>query len=422
MTAHVGTAILVDRVLGPGAPGGPGPWVVRLFHGRIHEVVPLDGARTGDLGPEVVDRRGATLTPGFIDAHNHQPSAARDGLVVGTAHVGGIAELVAVIAEEASHRAPGSWIATERSLTRAQLAEGRFPTATELDACSESHPVAIRFGAHALVLNHAGLRDSGLADRADDPPGGWLERDGDGRPTGPVHEYGATHLVERLLDRPTDDELRRSLAVVQRRYLDVGLTSVRVPGVRSGELDWFSPQDDDAVTRPRVFAAVRVDPNLSHADKLEFLAAHPLRTGQGDDHLRIDALKLFVDGGVDRPEDETHTMFLEPGELASIATTAVGAGWSITCHAVTTAAVERVLDAYAMVRQEHGPRPRLTIEHAVFATAGQMQRAATLAVWLSLQPALRELNAHVIDALPPTARDVACPLAGRRWCPGRPGQ
>jgi predicted amidohydrolase YtcJ len=407
-----GTALLVARVLGSGGPDGPGPWMVRLSRGRIHEVVGFDGARTDHLGPDVVDRRDATLTPGFIDAHNHQPSAARDALVVETAHVADIGELVAVITEEASRRPRGSWIATERSLTRAQLAEGRFPTATELDVGTESHPVAIRFGAHALVLNHAGLRDSGLAHRVDDPPGGWLERDGDGRPSGPVHEYGATDLVERLLDRPTGDDLRRSLALVQRQYLDIGLTSVRIPGVRPGELDWFSLQDDDAATRPRVFAAVRVDPNLSHADKLAFLTEHPRRTGQGDDHLRIDALKLFVDGGVDLPEDEAHTMFLEVTELTALAMAAVSAGWSVTCHAVSRAAVERVLDAYEAIRQQHGPGARLAIEHAVFASSAQMRRAASLGVWLSLQPALRELNAHLIDALPSAARDEAFPLAG----------
>lgn len=404
------SAILVDHVLGPGAPDGPGPWAVQLSGGRIGGIVRVIGARPDGLGPDVLDRRGATLTPGFIDAHNHQPSAARDALVVATAHVSTIAELVAVVAEEAARRAPGTWIATERSLTRAQLAEGRFPTATELDAATEAHPVAVRFGAHALVLNHAGLRTSGLGARVEEPPGGWLERDADGRPSGPVHEYGATHLVEGRLDRPSDQELRASLAAVQRAYLEVGLTGVRVPGVRPGELAWFSPQDDDHVSRPRVFAAVRVDPNISHREKLAFLADHPQRTGQGDDHLRIDALKLFVDGGVDPPEDD-HTMFLEPAELAELAVAAVAAGWSVTCHAVTVEAVERVLHAYDTVRRQHGPGARLAIEHAVFATWPQMRRAADLSVWLSLQPALRELNAHIIDALPPGDRDRACPLA-----------
>lgn len=411
VTTGDGTVLLVDRIVGPGAPAGVGPWGVRLSHGRIHEVVRLAGAGSDAFGPAVVDRRGGTLTPGFIDAHNHQPSAARDALVTETAHVSDINELVAVVAEQAAGREPGRWIVTERSLTRAQLAEGRFPTATELDAATLCHPAAVRFGAHALVLNHAGLRASGLAERSDDPPGGWLERDDDGRPSGPVHEYGATHLVERLLDRPTGAELRRSLRTVQRKYLEAGITSVRVPGVRPGELDWFAPQDDDTATRPRVFAAVRVDPNLSHDEKRAFITDHPRRTGQGDDHLRIDALKLFVDGGVDPPEDDTHTMFLDPDELTALSTAAVEAGWSVTCHAVTWLAVQHVLDAYDAVRRRHGHRPSLAIEHAVFASPAQLRRAARLSVWLSLQPALRELNAHVITALPPPARNQACPLA-----------
>lgn len=131
-----------------------------------------------------------------------------------------------------------------------------------------------------------------------------------------------------------------------------------------------------------------------------------VRTGLGDDELLIDALKLFVDGGVEGDPERPATVFLAPQELQDIVVRATGRGWAVACHAVTVPAIDQTLDAFAAARAG-GFGGTLTIEHAFFATSAQLQRAAALDVWLSLQPSMLEINAHLMDE---PARRRALPL------------
>lgn len=405
------TAIVVaGQVLDPVAPAPGTPTALAISGGRIAGVMTVDeGMAVADRhAASVIDLSSCTVTPGFFDAHNHQPSAARDALEVPTAHVTSIAELRGALAEWCAGRTPGTWVVTERSLSRAQLAERRFPTARELDDASRRHPIVVRFGAHAAVLNSAALVRSGLAELVTDPVGGRLERDEDGRPSGPVHEYGALAHIDAQRPPPSEAELVDALAAVQRSYVASGITSVRIPGVRPGELAWYQRlRDRGEPLHNRVSAAVRVDPTLSAADKRDLVASWQVRTGFGNDRLRIDGLKLFVDGGVDADADHPSTLFLSPPELNDLVGFATARGWSVACHANTSVAVDMVLDAYAAARSAARVEGPLVIEHGLFMTTAQLRRAAGLGVWLSTQPGLLDINDHLLDG----SASEACPLA-----------
>lgn len=394
----IDAVILAGRVL-EGVPDN-GPRAVLLDGERIAAVAPVDDALQAARrsGAPVVDLSGHTVMPGFFDAHTHQPSAARDLLEVATSHVTSIAHLCAELRAECAARADGDWVVTERSLSRAQLDEQRFPTARELDAVSDRHPIVVRFGAHAAVLNSRALACSGLRDLAADPPGGRLERAAAGTPLGPIHEYGALRFVAG--QRAEEEDYVDALAAAQRHYAASGITSVRVPGVRPGELAWYQRlRDRGGPLHTRVFASVRIDPNLSLDDKLAYIDSWQVRTGFGDDRLALDGVKLFVDGGV---EDDT-TVFLSAQELTRLVAAATARGWSVACHAITAAAIEMTLDAYAAARSA----VRLVIEHGLFIADAQLRRAADLGVWLSTQPGLIEVNAHLLDQV---QRERFCPL------------
>lgn len=378
-----------------------------LGRGRILEIVePDDLAARARAGTPVLDLSAATVIPGLFDAHNHQPSAARDLLDVLTAHVRDLDGLIDTLAQHA--RGPeGAWIATERNLTRSQLGVARLPTAVELDAASTTHPIAVRFGAHTMALNTRALRDSGLHALGADPAQGRLERDPAGRPLGPIYEYGALRHVEERLSSPSPERLVESLAGVQRRYAEAGITAVRVPGVRPGEFGLYqSLREREGGLRNRVFGAVRIDPNLSQTEKLDYIAGWQVRTGFGDDWLRLDALKLFVDGGLEATADGPGDFFLDRDELVTVVRFAVARGWSVTCHAITRAAVDLVLGAYERAAPVAPGRPTLAIEHGLFMKRAQLEWAAAQRVWLSTQPGLLEIDARVTDRV----GGGACPL------------
>ncbi|MDQ1677377.1 MAG: hypothetical protein QOC93_2521 [Actinomycetota bacterium] len=381
------------------------PRGIVLGAGRVlAHVDPDDRSARRDLPTR--DLSGCVVVPGFIDAHNHQPTAARDVGEVETAHVRSLAELRAALAAAAAARAAGTWISTEHCLTVSQLGLGRLPTAEELDGVTPEHPVAVRFGAHTMVLNSLGLERSGIPA---DPAGGVVDRV-DGRPTGTIREYGATRYVLDLLPRRSPAQLVPAMREVQRRYAAQGITGVRVTGLRPGELGIYqSLLREDGRLGHRVFGGPRVDPTFGTDAQLDVIRGWEARTGFGNEWLRLDAVKIFVDGGVETSADGVDHLFLGPSELDRLVRCAVERGWSVTCHAVSSVAVDMVLDAYAAVG---GTGVTRSLEHAFRITPDQLARAASLEVWLSTQPAIASVEGSFLAAaLGPAAMESLCPIA-----------
>ena len=335
---------------------------------------------------------GCVILPGFFDAHNHQPTAARDVGQVRTAHAKNLGELRSILAGAAGRLPAGRWVTTEHALSISQLGRTRLPTAYELDAVTPDHPVAVRFGAHTMVLNSLGLTMCGVASLAGDPPNGVIDRDPrTGAPTGALREYGAIRLVLEQLSAPGD--LVERMRSVQREYAVVGLTSVRVPGLRPGDLGIYQRLlDADGRLANRVVGGPRLDPTADQATKLAAIAHQE----PGSPWLRPDAVKIFVDVGIETILSGTEHLFLDLPDLVELVGAAIASGWSVTCHAVTSRAVDLVLDAYAAV----GPAPSggavRAIEHGFFATSDQLMRAGRLGVWLSTQPAIAMVEGALV--------------------------
>jgi predicted amidohydrolase YtcJ len=194
------------------------------------------------------------------------------------------------------------------------------------------------------------------------------------------------------------------MRVTQRRYTEAGVTSVRVPGLRPGELGVY--QDllrTDGRLGTRVAAGPRIDPTAGHDAKLWTIASGERVPGVGD-WLRPDAVKLFVDGGIETALDGTTHLFLEGEELRDLVAAAVVHGWSVACHAVTPEAVALTLDAYRCAAGTAAKRgSRLTIEHGFLAEHEQLTTAADLGVWLSTQPAVGFVEAALLRGQLPDA-------------------
>lgn len=372
-------------------------------HGRRQ----LDGIACDDLG-------AAVLMPGFVDAHNHQPTAARDAGAVRTAHVRSVAELLGVLAAAAARTDAGEWIATEHSLTQSQLRSPVLPTARELDRVTPNHPVAVRFGAHTMVLNTVALDRIGVRGRSSEGPGGLIERDpGSGSAVGPIREYHAIRLVLDQLTPPTREQQVDSMRSVQREYVRAGVTTVRIPGLRPGDLEVYRDllQVDGRLAH-RVFGGPRLDPNDSHADKCTTIRSWRTPGLEANPWLGLHAAKIFVDGGVETLLDGRQHFFLDTAELTDLVRRCVATEWSVACHAVTEAAIDQVLDAFESAGTLADGQC-LAIEHGFFASPSQLKRAGRLGVWLSTQPAVAYLEATALHAaLPASELRHSFPLAG----------
>ena len=287
-------------------PARPRASAVAVTGGRIEA---LDASHRGP-GPadRVVDLRGATVLPGFHDAHNHMigfgMSLAEVDLRASAA--GTLDELYAAIARRAEATAPGEWVVGS-GYDQNKL--GGHPHRDALDRAAPGRRVWLRHtSGHMCVVNSLVLADLGLDAAATELPGGRVATDPDGRPTGLLEER-AQLLVGSLVYPYPLAELTDAIARAAGQYLKEGVTSCTEAGIGGG---WVahSPAELAAYTAARDQGRLGVRVELMTAGEvLHPLGAHPgddlvagldlgISTGFGDDWLRLGAVKIFADGSL----------------------------------------------------------------------------------------------------------------------------
>lgn len=347
----------------------------------------------------VVDLGGATVVPGFHDAHNHM---AWFGLTLGEVdlRVGDLDELYDAVARRAAETSDDVWIVgagyDENKI-------GGHPTRDALERVAPGRRVWLKHtSGHMCVVSGRVLSDLGLADAARDVPGGRVVTDGAGRPTGLLQEQAQQLLSPLVLPYPVE-ELTAAIGRADAVYRSQGITSVVEAGIGGG---WIGKSPVELVAyqeaRTRGLLHVRAELMVA-ADALHGVPAHPdddlplgldlgLRTGWGDDRLRVGAVKIFSDGSLightcAMTEDFADTPGVrgylqdDADALRERILAAHRGGWQVATHAIGDAAINLVLDAYEEA-QRNWPRvdPRHRIEHFGVARPDQVARCAALGV------------------------------------------
>jgi predicted amidohydrolase YtcJ len=370
-----------------------------VLHGRVvalgDDAKDAAAAVTHDLGD-------AVCFPGFHDAHAHSVHFGRSltELDLSTPPIGSMEALYRAVAERAG-TLPAGALVVGRGYDQNKLG-GRHPERRALDQVAGGRPVwLLHTSGHMCVLNTAALERVG-ADLDVEVDGGRVERDAAGEPTGLLEER-AQVLARRLAFPRGVEAIAEAIGAAHRVYLEEGLTSVCDAGVAGGwigespaELDGYQRARDDGrlgVRTTVMLAADVLHPMERHPDDLARRGVDGgLRTGLGDDWLRVGALKVFSDGsligrtcwlthGFD--DDPTNLGYPQgdPAELHDQIVEAHLAGWQVATHAIGDAAVEFVLDAYeaALQRQPRADH-RHRIEHCGVTTPASLRRIAGLGV------------------------------------------
>ncbi|GAB2745351.1 amidohydrolase [Amycolatopsis magusensis] len=338
-----------------------------------------------------VDLGGASVVPGFHDAHNHMAwfGMGLDDVPLGPCR--SVGEVYDAIAARARELPPGAWIVGS-GYDQNKL-DGGHPTRHGLDRAAPEHLVRLKHtSGHMTVVNSRVLDqldlgqtgrssvEGGGGRRAGVPVGGDVVTDEHGSPTGLLREQA--QLLLRPLTYPTPLEtVVRGLGRASRRYLSEGITSVQEAGVGGG-LVGETPAEVAAYQLARergllgVRATVMVASSVLHdLEDVGFGIDLGIRSGLGDEWLRIGPMKLFADGSLIGRTAAMHDDFAnDPGnrgyfqvpedELAETILRAHRAGWQIATHAIGDRAVTTVLDAYEAALAAH-PRAdhRHRIEH-----------------------------------------------------------
>ena len=256
-----------------------------LAVGSDDDVSKLKGART-----EVVDGRGRTVTPGFIDAHSH-PLLAQEAISANV-NLRQIADVQAALAAQAKKTEPGHWVLGSM-YDDTKFEDGRPLTRKDIDEAVPNHPVFVRHrGGHTAVVNTRAFELAGVSIDTPDPVGGRFFRQ-DGGLTGKIAEPAAMQFFEQVGVWPVIDRAARqkSVQLTSQRMAASGLTSTTDAW---GALEDFVAYQD-ARSAGEMLYRVSFMP-FGKTDVYEGLKLARMASGFGDDMLRIGAVKFAADG------------------------------------------------------------------------------------------------------------------------------
>jgi len=333
---------------------------------------------TALASPDVVDLGGRTVVPGFSDAHVHFPTWA---LAQRQIDLDGCRSLDEALGRVRESRAPdGDRFIRAYGWRSGDWAPSVEPTRRDLDAVTGPAPAAlISKDYHSLWLNSAALA---LADGDLEAAGGVVERDEHGQPTGVLREEAAWSFKERFLT-VSDDEYVEAMRAGIRLALSRGVTAVHdKDGWLGAPRLWQRLQEQGAL-------GIRVWQSLPH-DRIGALEEAGLRSGIGDDFMRIGYLKVFMDGTLGSQTalmlDGTGVEITSAEELADIVRRAARLGWPVAVHAIGDRANRNALDAFEQTADEWRPRGlRHRIEHAQCLAPEDVARFGRIGVAASVQ-------------------------------------
>ena len=365
-------AIRGDRIAAVGTRGEVGAW---------------RGA-----GTRTIDARGRLVLPGFNDAHIHFLDGATQLTNVDLKDASSPEEFARRIGDRAK-ASPRDWVLGGNWDEQA-WSPARLPTREDIDRATGDTPVFVsRYDGHMAVANSAALRLGGVTAKTADPAGGTIVRDAKGNPTG-VLKDAAMNLVFRAVPPMTAEQRTRAIKLALQDMARLGVTSVQAMSVSYEDLDAWAKLAATGELTVRVYAAP-----LEH-DWLE-------RRTKGTDEafaapfLRASAVKGFADGSL----GSTTAYFFQPytdapgtrGLLSDEMQPLDGmrtrlieadrAGKQLCIHAIGDQAISMVLDLFADVARENGPRDRrFRIEHAQHVAPADFDRFASTGVIASVQP------------------------------------
>ena len=384
-------------------PARPRAEAMAVAGGRILAVGTLDEARAAlPPGAPVTHAPGAAVLPGFTDSHVHMLYAGLELERVDLAGVRSVGEILDRIG-----RAPnGEWLFAVGNFELEDLAERRLPTRAELDAVTGERPLFVDQRTHDAIVNTAALRVAGIDRGTPDPPGGRIERDGGGDPTGRLVERPAFDLVQRLIPAPGRATMVRALRAIQPRLHALGLTGVLDPGLDRGQLGAYRAAWEAGELTLRTTAMPLAGPDTRTAD----LLGAGGRTGFGDDRLRLGGIKVYYDGTGSFgtallrdpwPGGGHGTRVIDRDRFAELARSCAAERWSLGVHAVGGGAIDEVLAAFAEADRVSPIRPlRFTLIHAyLWPSAENVELARRLGVVVALQPALHYTVARRLAAI-----------------------
>jgi predicted amidohydrolase YtcJ len=362
-----------------------------LAVGASADIRALAGPKT-----KTIDLKGQRVVPGFYDSHVHLLGSGQ--------RLGEVALKDAKDEEEFGRRLKefDKKLPRDRWLLGGEWDHdrtfgGKLPTAELLDKYIPDRPVFLRrYDGHMAVVNSRVLKMAGITEKTADPAGGIVYRKAGGKEPSGVLRDNAMDLVTQLIPNPSDDEIAEAVHAALDEARQNGVTSVQdMAGLDADTHRKLFRRYQQLAKSGRLTLRVDLRWPLSDWNELAKLGAE---SGFGDDWVRIGGVKGFIDGSLGSSTAKMYDPYVhEPSStgvfvtpLAKLREYVLGAdkaGLSVAVHAIGDRANAEMLDIFADVAKENGPRDRrFRIEHAQHLRPKDYGRFHDLHVIASMQP------------------------------------
>lgn len=367
----------------------PGSDTVVIEDGKV--VAVTDRRSIGEMPTTAHD--GSVITGAFTDSHLHPLGYA--ALVAGTSlmEVADFEELEDRL-REAAGRAPDGTAVIAQRLDDSRL--GRLPTRRDLDRIATDAPIlAYRYCGHVAVASSSALALAGVSADTPDPPGGSLDRDADGAPTGVLRETAidlVAETIEPLAPPLTDDAVLAAF----HGLAAVGIS--HVGGIVAASQGLWCGVGNELETLCRLAGDLPIDVDvIVITDTPESLRGAAERVQQAAGRVRFWGWKDFADGSlgghtaamwrpfVDEPAN-AGTLRLDPSHAEQMTRTALELEGVAAIHAIGDRAIDETLDVYDRLLAGGADPARLQVEHVSVPSDEAIRRLAGTGVVASVQP------------------------------------
>ncbi|MBU2515844.1 amidohydrolase family protein [bacterium] len=341
---------------------------------------------------EIINLGGRRVLPGMIDSHFHYHEWAFMRRHLNLAKVSSFAECLTVLKNEANKKNPGEWIIGQ-GFNESDWPENKMPLRKDLDRITTAHPLIIwRCDLHLAVANSVALGIANIGPDTPNPPEGIIEKDGTSQPTGVLREL-AINLVKKTILELMDKDIVNAMYEGIHTLNGLGLTGVhdiRLMGGLEGASALKAWESLEQSTTMNIRAWVALP-----GEYLDEAITLGLKSGFGNDKLRIGHVKFFADGGmgartaymIDPYLDADVGMPLTPmSELEFALKRADNSGLAVMIHAIGDRTNRELVDLLERVmcsssqQQQKQTQPSMPhrIEHLQMIRTEDIQRLGAI--------------------------------------------
>jgi predicted amidohydrolase YtcJ len=420
-----------DAILSNGQFDTPNGWAaaaaikrgVIIAIGDATTVEPYKGPNT-----KVIDLHGAAVLPGLHDMHVHPMGAGLTELACRFPQGSGPAVVEKALQQCAARHAKGEWI-TGGQWDAASI--GATSLNREfLDRAAPNNPVVLTdISGHSAWANSAALKLAGITAATPNPPGGVIEKNANGEPTGVLREAGAA-LVRDIVPPYSDEQNAHALKSSLDLMLSYGITSLTDAVVDGSILKAYATLADQGQLKQRVKGCLvwgRAMPGSNNPNRPDYIA---MRNLYARERFSPTCIKIFLDGvptdghtaamvesyadakGLDEARAKGILM-VPPAALNAALIDFDAKGFTVKMHAAGDAAVREGLDAIEAARKANGFSGQLhEVGHDSFVQMSDIRRARAIAATFEMSPYIWYPNPIIPDIV-----KAIGPERMKRWIP-----